>query len=98
MSKLATDWALTVKLRNPTAKQLLRFYAARHIKNHGIEIKISDLVDHLKVSRTSLFRATQTLVKQKLITKQTQVDERGAQLPNIVYLNIPQTFIDEHQG
>ena len=96
MSEIALVWSDSITLPSLTAKKVLTTYARLHRKDKPIEISISDLEKKLGISKTAIYRAIDTLIEHRLITKHTQHDERGGQLPNLVYLKIPQTFIDEY--
>lgn len=94
MSAIALAWVARIKVGNQTAKQLLHFYAAHNFGKPGFEFTIKTLVEQLETSERDIQRAHALLLEQKLIIKKARYSKSGQQLPNLLYLNIPQSFVD----
>lgn len=94
MSAISLSWVATVKVGNQTAKQLLQFYASHNFNKPGFEFKTKTLAEQLEVDERSIRRAHLLLVKKGFVRKEERFGKDGSQLSSLIYLNIPQEFVD----
>lgn len=97
MSTIALVWIDSIHVGNSTAKSFLRYLATHNFHKPGFFFKNATYMKALEISKKTLERAFEHLEKNNFITIERRFDENGRQIPNGIYLNIPQEFIDNYE-
>jgi hypothetical protein len=97
MSTLALVWIDSIHVGSSTAKALLRYLSTHNFYKPGFFFKNSTYMKALEISEKTLQRAFDHLEKNNFITIERRFDESGRQIPNGIYLLIPDEFIHSYE-
>lgn len=95
MSAIASKWAYSQPIKNPTAKNVLAFLASHNFPGNKSFFSVQTISGATAFSRRAVIDALKWLVENKYVVKNIRFDEDGGRQTNVYELNIPHQYVEE---
>ncbi len=96
MSVIASKWAYSQSIKNPTAKNILAFIASHNFPGNKVFFSVQTISGATAFSRRAVIDALKWLIESKYLLKEVRIGEDGGQQSNIYTLNIPSAYVEQY--